>query len=350
MTDVLIDGGLPESVADVVYDGGDPSSTPDVVIDGGSPTPYVPPTPPTPVGATDRRRVWLESLDGSVVIPLTDGMDWSLQSNVTGLQLPPIEVIRSQTPGVPGSTNQEVRVDERLIYLPLLFRTQNSQEYFLTQLTQLRGLIWPGSLSLGSAGTFRLCVSSPLGERVMDVVYTDSWTGDFSSDVSGATWEKFGLTLLAVDPFFHPRDYVTRTYTADAGTVFLSDDDAYPWPRSISASVVIGSNMPIVVDGDVPVWVEGIVDGPTTEVDFSFTGTSVQLLTGVPSGSRFSLVTDPRARSARLDGVVAWDRITMGSTMAPLQPGTNLVNVQVGTSGEGTGLTLRWKPGYLSAW
>lgn len=303
----------------------------------------------------DTRRVWLESLDGSVVLPLTDEDDTRrvLLAGVQGMELPPVEVIRTTHPFIPGSTIREVNVLEREIFLPMRFEDTRSQTQFLATLAELRGVVWPGfSVDVGTVGTFRLCVSSRLGERVIDVTYLEGWEGDWAAESASESLERFGLRLLAVDPFFRNRDYTENTYRVDAdGDVFLgSTDQAAPWPRALSASVVIGDGMQMRVEGDVPVWMEMIVDGPASSAAVTFPGTSAQVPAGVAAGSELVLVTDPRGRSARLDGAVAWDRIAMGATFAPLQPGPNTVNVELVAAGDGTSLTVRWKEGWLSAW
>jgi hypothetical protein len=339
----IIDGGNAFSVFTTVLDGGDAST---VFVD-----PF--PPPPQPImPRSDTRMLWLESMDGSTVLPLNVDVDMLLLAGATGLMLPPLDVITSTTPGMVGSWLQQVNVLEREVFLPLEFASEQSQADFMSKLTQLAGLVsgWD-SVQVGQTGTFRLGASSPLGERLLDVTYKSGWEGNWGGTNSGAMWEKIGLTLVAVDPYWRARNPTVLQYKAPANNpVFLgSGDNSHPWPRQISASVVIGNNMPVQVDGDVPVWAVVEIDGLVSEAAISWNGTSVAVPGGVPDGSELVLTTDPRARSARLDGSIAWSQITMGATFAPLIPGTNLVSLEVGTSGPDTGLTLQWIPGWRSA-
>jgi hypothetical protein len=340
---LIIDGGNASSSSSIVYDGGDAST---VFTDPDQP--YSTPTSPR----ADTRMLWLESMDGGTVLTLNETADQLLLAGATGLMLPPLDVVTSTTPGMVGSWLQEINVLEREVFLPLEFSSDESHDDFMSKLTALSGLIsgWDG-VQVGQTGTFRLCASSPAGERLLTVAYKSGWEGNWGGTNSNATWEKIGLTLVAVDPYWRTREPEVQTYRAPADSpVFLgSGDGTHPFPRQISQSVVIGNNMPIIVDGDVPTWASVEIDGLVSEASISWPGTSVAVPAGIPDGSTLVLNTDPRARSARLDGAVAWSSITMGATFAPLVPGKNLVSVEVGTSGPDTGLTLQWTPGWRSA-
>jgi hypothetical protein len=343
MTDVIDGNGTATGFIDANIDTGN-------VIDGND-LPYVPPVEPPCIAPVDSRQLWLESLDGSVVVQLNT-VEQLLLGGATGLELPPLDVVTATTPGMPGSWLQEINVLEREVFLPLEFASESSHADFLANLAVLRGLIagWD-TITTGQTGTFRLVAQSVYGQRVLDVTYKDGWTGSLGAGNSGPQWEKIGLTLVAVDPYWRDRNPVELRFTATQGPVFLGDgDNTNPWPRQISASTVIGNQMKVLVDGDVPVWPEVELDGPVSEATVTYPGTNVSIPTGVVDGQTFLLVSDPRARSARLNGAVAWSKISLGATVAPLMPGVNTVNVEVGTSGTNTGLVLRWTPGHKSSW
>ncbi|MBF4613744.1 phage distal tail protein [Curtobacterium sp. VKM Ac-1376] len=308
------------------------------------------PEPPAP--PRELRSFWLESLDGSVIVPLSGTNGRALMPGATGLGLPPVDVVTGTTPGMPGSWLQEVNVLERPIFLPLTFFSWESQAEFFEMLAELRSVAtdWDADL-LGLNGTFRLGVASADGDRLLDVTYRSGWEGVLGGGDGGSDWEKFALNLVAVAPFWRARDATTQSYSAAPGTVFLGDgNDTHPWPRQISASVTVGSNMPILVDGDVPVWPEFTFTGPIPSVTISYQGTLISVPAGVPTGQTLRLVTDPRARSARLDGVIAWDRISMGATFSPLRPGVNLVSIQLATAGEDAAVDMSWFTQWKAAW
>ncbi|MGU3409109.1 phage distal tail protein [Microbacterium sp. M1A1_1b] len=346
----LISGGLVgEDIEDIL------DASPigiDDYVDGNIPDGPGGPTSPPILGREDTRTIWFESLDGLTILPLNVDVDRILTGGATGLQMPPLDVVTIKTPGPDGgSTVHEVNVLEREIFLPLKFASEQSHDDFLTKLDEFRTLISTGMWSVqpGTTGLFRLGVSSSRGTRLIDVTYREGWSGSWGGTESGTRWEKIGLSLLAAEAYFHDRDYTSFTFQVADGEVFLSSTDDNGWPRALSPSTVIGNGMPMQVRGTVPAWIEMIVDGPASLASVTFPGTDIRMTSTIPDASELVLITEPRRRSARLDGAVAWSKIAMTSTFAPLMPGPNLMNVALDTSGEGTALTVRWRERYLSA-
>jgi hypothetical protein len=334
-----IDGNAPAN-ADII-DGNGPDVTEALVASG-----------PSVIPRADTRTVTLESLDGSIVIPLNTDTERIVLGGVTGVGLPPRDVGMDSSPGMAGSTLQEITVRQREVFIPLKFASDSSQADFFAKLAELRALIDPTTdVEVGSVGTFRLVVGSLLGERLLTVVYSSGWEGNWGGDASGARWEKFGLTLIAVDPYWRARKSVELTYKAAPGGVFLgSGDNTHPWPRRLAASVVVGAGMQVPIEGDVAAWPEVELHGPAPFASLAWPGTSVVMPTGVPDGSTLLLRTDERVRSARLDGVIAWSRIQFGATFLPLRPGVNTIDVELGSSGAGAELTLRYTPAFKTAY
>ncbi|MBT1630460.1 phage tail family protein [Curtobacterium flaccumfaciens pv. oortii] len=324
------------------------------IVDGNGAGPDVSfPTTPPILPRADTRVYWLESMDGQTIIPLNVDAERILMPGATGLELPPVDVATLVTPGVPGSQLQEITIGEREVFLPMKFASDESQEAFFVQLNELRGLLtgsWWRKVT-GLTGTFRLGVSSSAGERLLDVTYKSGMEGAHGGADSGTRWQKFGLTLVAADPFWHAREKTVKTFTVQSGEVFLADGSgSAPWPRSLTSAVVIGNGMQMDVDGDVPVWIDMDVTGPATLASVEFPGTNVVMSSSIPDGEALSLVTHPLRRSARLGGQVAWSKFTFNSTFAPLMPGRNSVNIALNSSGDGTSLTVSWFNQWLSAW
>jgi hypothetical protein len=353
----LIDGDLYAVDTDPTDPGGgDPGTgtpTPDPgtgVPSTGDPGAGLPVDPPAP---DDTRTVTLESLDGTIVIHLNTTAEEILTGGATGLGVPPVSVSTSTTPGMPGSWIDEVSELEREVFLPLEFASEVSQAEFFARMKRLRSVVIPewSTVDVTEPGTFRLVISSSVGERALTVLYKSGLEGKWGGGDSGARWERFGLVLLAVDPYWRAREPVELEFEAGAGDVaFLSTSASDPWPRQLSASVAIGANMEIYVDGDVPVWPVVTVLGPASFAELTWPDADVRVPQGVPTSSALVLSTDPRRRTARLDGAIAWNRIAFDSTVAPLRPGVNIINASVGTSGADTGLVLSWTPGYRTAW
>ncbi|WP_185040896.1 phage distal tail protein [Curtobacterium sp. PhB172] len=296
---------------------------------------------------------WLESMDGQTVIPLNVDAERILMPGVTGLYLPPVDVVTATTPGIPGSWIQEENILEREVFLPMKFASDESQAAFFAELDELRGMLTTNWFAprVGATGAFRLGVLSSKGERLLDVTYKSGMEGAGGGADGGTRWQKFGLTLVAADPFFHAREKTSQTFTVQDGEIFLGNGTGIaPWPRALTPAVVIGNGMQIVVQGDVPAWMDMDVSGPATLASVTFPGTNVVMNSAIPAGSQLQLVTDPRRRSARLDGAVAWSKIAFTSTFSPLMPGGNVMDVALNSSGDGTSMTVSWWERFVSAW
>jgi hypothetical protein len=297
----------------------------------------------------------LESMDGSVSIPLDGTSGWIRMPGATGLRMPPTEVISAPIPGVPGSLVQDVRTQARPIFIPIYGRSAAGVRSFYQMLDQLHSLIDPNT------GSFRLVGMSDRSVRELVVTYDGGLEGADGADSEGLSWCKVGLRMTAHDPYAqaltdHRLEFrVEATPTPFLGVAGGTDT---PWPRALTSSSVIGTGMPVVVDSEVPVNPVLELTGPSD----SFTGDlspesnvagyewAIDIPTGVPIGSTLRLVTDPRARSVRLDGALAAGRIALGSKLPPFYPGNNVLNVSAPGSTEDTVIVLSWRNKFRSLW
>lgn len=320
----------------------------------------------TPIDAEPIPILHLESMDGSVVIRLDNTTGWTLMPGALGLKMPPVEIISSPTPGVHGSTLEDVRAQKRPVFLPIYARSAAGQLGYLKMVNDLQTLVNP----LGNR-TFKIVGTSVRGVREMVVTYQEGLEGNDSPDMSGLTWGKFGLQCTAHFPFAQaraPRSIEFRTQmSAPSPFLGVSGGSDAPFPtRKLSNSAIIGSGMEVVIDSEVPVYptleLTGAMDsfsGDLSPVVTAPSGAqtilddqtwSVNIPLGVAAGSILRLNTDPRARSIRLDGALAAGRVARGSALRPFYPGTNVLNVVAPGGTSSTLITLSWTPLYWSIW
>ncbi len=315
---------------------------------------------PEPAPQVAIRRLTIESLDGRSRIPLDGSTGWWRIAGSTGLEMPPVDVATAAVPGVAGTALQDVRVAERPVAVPLFTTSGGGHIDHLDMLDAIRSLIDP------TVGQFRLIGSSARGERELVAVYTGGLEGSDGRDESGIYWRKFGLQAVACQPFAQARtDRVVEFAASGAGGAFLGaagGTDA-PWPRALSSSAVVGDNMSVTVASEVPVYPTVELVGPMD----SFTGTvsladatmppfyggttwSVSIPAGVPAGQTFRMVTDPRAKSFRLNGALAAGRVARGSQLTPFFPGLNVMSVSAPGSNENTRVRISWRELHRSLW
>jgi hypothetical protein len=308
-------------------------------------------------------KLYIESMDGTVSLPLDDTMGLIRLPGATGLEMAPTEVISSSIPGVPGSIVQDVRVQSRPVFIPLYAYSVTSQRAYRDLKDRLRSVVDP------TTGSFKLVGATVRGIREMIVTYESGLEGNDEAGAEGVTWARFGIRATAHEPFARARtDRVLEYRVVSTATPFLGivggTDTA--WPTMLSSTSVIGSGMPIVVDSEVPVYptlqligsmtsflgtLSPIVTNPngttTTITDREW---SVSVPAGIPAGSTLLMVTDPRRRSIRLDGALAAGRIARGATLRPFYPGTNVLNVAAPGGTDDTRIIVSWRDLYWSLW
>ena len=322
-------------------------------------------TPSRPTVVQDRTPlITLESLDGTRKIALDGESGWTHMPGATGLEMPPIDVVTSAAPGVSGSMLDEVRVEERPVFIPIDAASPDaSQVSHKAMLAAIRELVDP------LRGEFYIVCE----DRQLKVMYTEGLEGAFGTDEFGLYWRKFGLKAVACQPWAEGRvDRPVEFRMSAGGNPFLGvagGTDA-PWgTRVITSSALISDNMRVWVDSEVPVYPTVELVGPMD----SFVGTmdlvnpqagslwSVSVPGGVPAGSTLRLVTDPRARSIRLGegdpahnpswtGELAAGLVARGSTLRPFYPGVNLMNVAAPGGTDETRVRIIWRDLYRSLW
>lgn len=308
-------------------------------------------------------KLYLESMDGTISIPLDGTSGWIRMPGATGLEMPPVEVVASSIPGAPGSVVQDVRVSERPIFLPLYGRSDTSIRNFFELKDQIRSLVDPIN------GSFKLVGASVRGIREMVVTYESGLEGNDGQDQDGLSWCKLGLKMTAHEPYAKAREDRTLEYrVVSVSNPFLGvvGGTDTPWPTALSSSSVIGAGMPVTIESEVPVYPTLELVGAMT----SFLGTlspvvtnpdgttrtitdrawSVSVPSGVAALSTLRMVTDPRYRSIRLNGALAAGSVALGSTLRPFYPGTNVLDVVAAGGTDDTRVILSWRDLYRSLW
>lgn len=292
------------------------------------------------------RSIWLESFDRKVVVPFDDA-PFTLLPEVTGLGVGPVDVVTSSTPGVDGGFVEEIRGVSRPVLLPLEVGGAGWSSRRVA-IRRLQEVCQVGQFVTHSGG-FQVVGASPLGVRQMDLVYLSGLEGDEA--LPGV--DRIPLAALAVDPFARDREVRSVEFSLGVSTgVMVSSDPAGAGPRQLGSSVVIGDNMPVDIVSGIPVWPRIDVTGPfdplTVEAN---TGMNISMPDGVPAGSTFTAILDPRNRSFRLNGALAAGMIARGSRVGrPFLPGLNFLSVSASGADEDSRIVLSWRGGWRSLW
>jgi hypothetical protein len=307
----------------------------------------------------------LESMNGLHRIPLDGSSGWIRMKGATGFEMPPMEIISEALPGVFGAAFKEVRVLPRPVFIPIYCGSDiGSQLDYLSMKDELRRLVDPQS------GTFRIIGRTARSERELIVTYTGGLEGADGGDEQGLSWAKFGLNAVALEqPFAQARaDQSIEFQLGDTTPPFMGVEggtDA-PWPGTMTPSSIIGEDMHIIVNSEVAVHATLELFGPMESFEASMSpviinpdGSTtllndrewfIDIPAGVPAGQLFRMVTDPLRKSTRLNGNYAAGRISLGSTVRPIFPGRNVLNVLASGGNDDTRVKITWRELYRSLW
>lgn len=297
--------------------------------------------PPVEPPQKSPRRWWLESWDGSRVLMLDN--PWSLQAGSTGLDVAPTEVFTASMPGVAGSAAVDVVTLERPMVLVLNLFTNQLGEWggFTEQMERLELLrqITDPTRGMTRDGNFRLVCESPWGIRRLNLAYQSGLEGDGQELPH---FRRVALSVVAPQPFAEDQVAQSRTFEIVPSTdPFLGGlwGDIY-----LASSSVLGVGTPVQMYSAVPVWPTITMAGPADSVLLTGdNGLRVDVPAGLEPGDVLRIVTDPRARSIRLNGEVAASRLARGSRFAPFSEGETLVSVAAPGATSDTTLTLEWR-------
>lgn len=300
----------------------------------------------------DSRTFWLESLDGTRVLTLgseTHPGPLHLEVGAAGLGVAPTSVDATGTPGVAGSSVQDVFTLTREMLLPIGVNTGTQAEQW-EQVQELRDLTDP-AVGMTPEGNFRLVCSSASGTRHLSLAYVAGFEGEGQE----LPWrDQFDVAVIAPYPFAEDREETVREFRLGSTSAPFLDTAGTdnPWgTRQLAPSTIIGEGMEVFMDSAVPVYTWLEVDGPADSVLIqSDTGLLIDVPTGVDAGDTLRIVTDPRRKSIRLNGELAAGKVARGSRLVPFKAGANVINVTApGADGE-TRLRMGWRGGHRSLW
>lgn len=261
---------------------------------------------------------------------------------VRGLSMPPATLWRTSGPTVHGGSVSGSRWTERTVFWPVEIWSDAGSDHWLE-----RDRAFWETMRPDAPGMWEV-ITQDGSSRSMMCRYVDD--GDHAYDFSPMAigWYKYGITLLAEDPFWRSAP-VSASWSTSAGVDFI--DPAGSPPFHISDSRTIGSAQ-VTNLGDVEAWPTWTV--AADPAGSGLTGVSVGLggqLVGfsgtVPAGKSLVIRSDPADQRALLDGSDVTHLLTTFD-FAPIPPGED-VDLTLAMVGSGT-VTAAFVPRHLRAW
>ncbi|GAB3166887.1 hypothetical protein GCM10027059_26500 [Myceligenerans halotolerans] len=309
--------------------------------------------PPPPTTAARDLTLWLESWDGTRRVELSTGpIRW--KAGATGLEEAPTEILEEYTPGSAGSQVVGVEYPPRDALLPVTIGGRDWVD-LNASLQRLKNLTNPRN-GMTEDGSFRLVVKSPNGTRQIGMVRRGGLEGNGSPS---QVRQNRVLDLFAPHPFAEDRADAPPFEVglgAGADNFFAVDDLDATAPNfedlELAPSVILGADMPLPITSELPPYATIEIDGPTGAglILEANTGLYLEVPDGVPDGDTLRVVTDPRRKSIRLNGSPAAGKVALGSNLAPLAVGDNLISITATGATANTRLRLTWRGQYGGMW
>lgn len=307
-------------------------------------------TPPPPPTFDPPQNLYRQT--PQVLITDVDGVDltlggegtYLLQPGAQGMGLAPVALTSDPFPDGDGSTFRGVRLGEREIFLPVLVMASDYTSLRDARRT-LERQVDP------KRGSITLTVVQPDGERrYVEAWYTGGAEGSYGKDTFGVEWQSLGLTFRALDPFWYG-DTATRSFEVfdTAGVKAFLEGPFLPFV--LTSTQVIGTT---TVDnpGDLDSYPTWVITGPGNGFIANNAATGKQLeITGTIAGGD-SVHIDTRRFVQTIedqDGANLWGRLVVGSSLWPLLPGEQTVNLTLDSTDVGTRVDLSFTARYRSA-
>lgn len=274
----------------------------------------------------ESRTISFRSLDGTQFLPCT-GREFVAMQGILGFDLVTPNIVEAGVPGMDGTRITDITYGSRDVSFPMFLASTSSHLQYLSNRATLRRLFNPRAVDYRTTdGTFDLVSTSgnPANpqSRSLRCTYKGGWEGSREQDRSGAWWEKVVFDFLAVQPYWKGTPWSTEIISVPAAVSFFGT-----FPPSLSSSRALGSDIAITVPGDAPSWLSVDLVGPASSFTVTAPGLSLSVPAGLGSGETATLVTDPRGRTMKFNGVTNWARVAPSDRYRLFLPGDATINV-----------------------
>lgn len=306
--------------------------------DGGGDTGVI--TPP-PVISVDRPSIYWTPPTGDVLFLTANG--YQVLKGGRGLDMPPIVHYTDDAPSIDGSLHRGVRTLDREVMLPIHVEGSTRTEFLSRKRALLRSL----DPKRGNGQPGRLTWAEPDGTlRNLDCWYESGLEGDYGDDLYSVRWQRFGLVLRALDPYWYGPDVMLAWSGSQSQTFFPLVHSSSNFVN-LTPSQVLGATT-VLNEGDVEAYPQWTISGPGTAVTLTneTTEQALSLATSLGGSSNQRVVDTRPGYSSVVDELSAnrYPEINAGSSMWSLAPGLNSITVSVSGSSGTSRVSMTYRP------
>lgn len=255
--------------------------------------------------------------------------------------MPPVTVHTIRVPQAQGGRFRLARHDERLVTIPVVVPgPQDGRD-------ELRR--WARALDpLKGEGTLTVVQGDHAGRQIVCVYET-------GLEELSEEWPLLGLTTLgfrAADPYWQD-----ASESSLAATLGMTTYQWFPFAGTwVAQPLILGTSdvfAAVTINnlGDVDAWPIVTTTGPGTDLTLTnqTTGDRWQIAGVIAAGSTAIVDTRPGHKTARVDGVNVFGRLSDDSTLWPLAPGPNRISIGFATASAQSRVAFAWRNRWLSA-
>jgi len=267
--------------------------------------------------------------------PLGETIRFVTRTEAEQRMMPPVTIHTVRVPQAQGGRFRHARHEERFLTLPVVLPGPTAGR------TELRR--WAKALDpLKGEGTITVVQGDYPGRQL--VCAYEAGLESFAEE-----YPLLGLTTLmfrAADPYWQD--------SIESQVLAQPDEGIITWfpflPLELGASDVF-SGTAIENTGDVDAWPIVTVTGPGLDVTVAnrTTGQSWQILGEMVAGETLVVDHRPGHKTVRLNGATAFGELTDTSSLWPLVPGGNHVEIVLGAVTEGSSVLFTWRNRWLAA-
>lgn len=252
---------------------------------------YAPPPPEMPFQTVEHTWIGTDGTEWDLTNP--DSGAFLVQEGIEGLHVPPMDLVRRESPMLAGASYHGYRVKPRPVVWPLYIYSDESSMHWVERDRALWKALRPGS-----EGIWR--VTLPNGDMRQLRMRIDPTPMAMDRDPVRFGWQKYAVQATAdINPF-----WTTPTEVAGSRISWRVSDDpdehffggaAGVAPPFVIAESAIETTQRFTNTGDEPVWPVITVTGPMTTVDVTIGVESFTIDSKLTSGGQWlKIVTDPR--------------------------------------------------------
>lgn len=229
-----------------------------------------------------------------------NGSFWSLSdvgtvprmaTGVEGLHQPQMQVFKSSSALVPGSSILGYSIDNRSVYWPLIFNARSTVEWR----TAYSGFF--DSVHPVKPGTWTVGLGQSARTLPITGVFGESYAFKFDPFIKGHAL--IGVELVATRPLWRGKPIVAA-FGGPSGVGFIPPEGAPTFHISPAATFSTASiNNP----GNEPSYLRWELEGPLDLVQLGVGAAVIEVPFPIPAGSKLVIDTDPTERYATLNGV-----------------------------------------------